>query len=99
MIGTDVPYAQIHNEGFRGNVNIKAHVRKRYRNEKEGTGVYSTRTRKERTRTKRVVDSGHTVQSHTRKINMPKRQFMGSSAVLDKQIERMMNAEFNKALK
>ncbi len=74
IISTDVPYAQVHNEGFKGTVNIKTHVRKR-------------------------GEDKITVQSHTRKMVIPKRQFMGESHYLSKQVERMMLAEIKRALK
>lgn len=88
LIGTDVPYAQIHNEGGRvkGVANISAHKRKAH-----------TRRRKGR----RETVEAHRVKAHTRKVNfmMPKRQFMGASAVLDKKIERTLTAEVMKALR
>ena len=99
IIETDVPYARIHNEGFRGTVNVKVHKRSKYKNRKEGTGVYSVRSRKERTRTVRDTTNTHWVQSHKRRVNMPKRQYLGSSAVMNKQIQRMMTAVYIKALK
>ena len=88
IIGTDVPYAKIHNDGgkYRGNVTVKEHTRKRGRRSSR-TGRYQTGKIK--------------VSSHTRKMrwNMPRRQFIGPSAVLDKRIERMMTADINKVLK
>lgn len=41
------------------------------------------------------------VHAHTRRINqnIPKRQFMGNSAYLNKRLERMLAAEFNRTLK
>ena len=87
-VATDVPYAKIHNEGgkYRGNVTVKAHARKRGR--RSG-------------RTGRYQSGSIQVSSHTRKMrwNMPRRQFIGPSAVLDKRIERMMTADINKVLK
>lgn len=86
-IGTDVPYAQIHNDGgkFSGNVTIKSHQRKAH-------------TRKHGRKRERVKAT--TVSSHTRKMRwrMPRRQFIGPSVVLDKRIERMMTADINNAL-
>jgi len=73
-IGTDVPYAQAHNEGFRGNVrqSVRAHTR-----------------------------ANKPVKAHTRVINqnIPKRRFMGNSAVLEQQLQRMMTSEIIKAIK
>ncbi|PCH69406.1 MAG: hypothetical protein COC06_07625 [Bacteroidales bacterium] len=87
-IGTDVPYAQIHNEGGRvkGTARVSAHNRKAF-----------TRRRKGR---KETVQA-HAVKAHARKVNfiMPRRQFMGTSAVLDKKIERTLTAEIMRALK
>lgn len=87
-IGTDVDYGRIHNEGgrFKGTVNIKSHTRKAYTRSREG----------KRERVKQT-----TVKSHTREMrwNMPRRQFIGPSAVLDKRIERMLTAEINNVLK
>lgn len=65
IISTDVPYAQVHNEGgrIRGKVRVRKHTRRSPRG--------------------RV-----NVRAHTRNvnINMPKRQFMGHSEVLDKRM-------------
>lgn len=77
-IGTDVEYAQAHNEGETINqtVNIKAHSRQRKgRSEK--------------------------VRAHKRKrtIKLPKRQFIGESAILLRRIERMVQREMNEILK
>jgi phage gpG-like protein len=100
-IGTDVPYAQAHNEGFRGTQNVPAHTRSRYAKVKVGTGSFSVKTRKERTRTtKQAVDGGdYPVKAFTRKMNLPKRQFIGNSQVLNNQIKRLITAEINRAMK
>lgn len=52
--------------------------------------------RKPRSRTERV-----TVKSHKRTIkqNIPKRQFIGTSAVLERQLQRMINAELMRTIK
>jgi phage gpG-like protein len=76
IIGTDVPYAQAHNEGFRGTVTVPTHTRKRPK--RGGTT---------------------TVQSHTKKLHIPKRRFLGESNVLTTQIQRMMTAEITRAIK
>lgn len=39
------------------------------------------------------------VKSHTRNMRMPKRQFMGDSPYLQRQIKRVISAEISKALK
>ena len=91
-------YARIHNEGFRGSVSVKEFRRKHYTHAKE---KYTTRSGRERTRTKRTINSNMetTVRSHIRKVNIPARQFLGSSPVLDTRIEKMMTAEFIKAIR
>ena len=87
-IGSDVPYAQIHNEGGRVNVtqSVTTHTRKAHSRRRNG--------RKETVKE-------HTVKAHSRKVNfiMPRRQFMGTSAVLNKKIERTLTAEIMRALK
>lgn len=88
-IGTDVPYARMHNEGFKGVVNIAAFTRNRYVKEKVGIGKL-TKKGKEKTKTVSRVGSSHTVKAHTRRVNMPQRQFMGYSHYLDKQLHRRL---------
>ncbi|AZA90932.1 Mu-like prophage protein gpG [Chryseobacterium nakagawai] len=91
FIGTDVPYAQIHNEG--GNINktvrIKAHTRR----------TSPRRTRDSRGRYQRNEGGGSTqnVRAHTRRMNftMPKRQFLGESALLNRRIERFLSRELD----
>jgi phage gpG-like protein len=85
------PRAKAHNEGFKGEVtqNVKAHERRRFGKEKRGTGVYSVKTRKERTRTHKVVTGTIKVKAFTRRIkqDIPQRQFMGNSPFLDRRIQ------------
>jgi phage gpG-like protein len=99
VIGTDVPYAKAHNEGFKGKVKVKAHTRGKYQKEKEGTGVYSTRTRKERSRTVTKKTGKVKVKAHTKTLKIRQNQFLGNSAQLAKRIERLAQAEINRALK
>lgn len=84
-IFSDVPYAEIHNEG--GEVNYTATIRQHRRKQpSRNTG-----------RGKNKVASGITiVKQHTRtvKYTMPKRQFMGDSAGLTKRIERHIDKAF-----
>lgn len=96
VIGTDVPYAEAHNEGFRGSVTVKAHTRGKYASETETVTAQSGRKRKV-TRKRRSGEIE--VRSHRRKMNLPQRQFMGNSGILARKIERTMLAEFNRSLK
>jgi phage gpG-like protein len=88
IIGTDVPYAQIHNEGgtITGAAIVKTHAVKSH-----------TRTRKGRKETVKA----HIVKAHSRKMNVkiPKRQFMGNSYTLQKRITLHITARFTRALK
>lgn len=74
-ISNNMPYARTHNEGFKGTVTVKAYSRHRYGKAKVGTGKF-TKTGKERKQTRTVKIGQVTVRTHTRKMNIPKRQFM-----------------------
>lgn len=102
-IGSDVPYAKAHNEGYKGNVSqqAKAHSRRKFGKEKRGTGTYSIKTQKENQRTHKIVTGTIEVKAHSRTIkqNIPRRRFIGQSPYLDKQIIRIIGAEIAKALR
>lgn len=92
-IGSDVPYAQAHNEGFTGSVSVRQHKRRR-------TGkaeVFSIKSRKK----KNVkVDLGDLyVKSHSRQMSLPQRQFMGPSRMLSNRLTREIEKEIQKAFK
>ncbi len=103
IIGTDVEYARAHNEGFNGTITqtVKSHSRNKYGKAKQGTGVFSVKSRKERTRTVKTVEKTSIVRTHTRTIKqrIPQRQFIGESQVMNWQIERAVTAAYIKALK
>jgi len=93
-IGTDVPYAQIHNDGGTINktVNIKSHTRK---------VTKSMRSERTGRKFKKRISSGSTVvKAHTRRINTtyPERKFLGESALLMRRIERLTQREIDKIL-
>lgn len=100
VIGTDVPYAKAHNEGFRGTItqNVKSHNRNL-----TTLGVTKKTEQKRSTRITfgRVVTGQTTVKAHTRTIhqNIPRRQFMGNSPYLTKQLQRRFTAELMKSLR
>ena len=92
-VGTDLPYAEPNNEGFSGTVSVRQHTRRQFKKEryKVGRGVYSVKTRQELTRTKtQKVATGttFTVRAHTRKVDLPQRQFIGDSEVLEMKIDQ-----------
>lgn len=87
-VGTNLPYAAAHNEGFSGTIRVRQHTRNQYSKEKKGRGVYNIKTRQELTRTERkATGTKFTVRSHTRKMNLPQRQFMGDSETLNLKID------------
>ena len=99
-IGSDVPYAQAHNEGSRLGLiqSVKSYTRKINK-----TGIVKITSLKNRSNIKfgRSQMGQTTVKAHTRKINqnIPRRQFMGSSPYLTKQLERRLTAELMKGLR
>lgn len=98
IIGTDVEYAEIHNEGGRidGTVNVKAHTIKSHRR-KAHTRTRAGRTEKIKSQTVRSF----TIKAHTRKMNtkIPSRRFIGESFTLIRRIELHTIARFRKALR
>jgi len=97
-IGTDVPYAKAHNEGFKGVVQVKEYTRNRYGKQKIGTGKLR-KNGKERMKTVQVITGNSTVKAHTMRMNLPRRQFMGQSAVLTQKLQRHLTAELMKGLR
>lgn len=97
-IGTDVPYAKAHNNGFKGIVNVPAHTRNKYTKERLGTGRF-TKTGKERTRLVIRAAGATTVKAHTKRVNLPARKFMGNSPYLTTQLKRILQAELMKGLR
>lgn len=99
-IGTDVPYAAAHNNGLRlGFIQqVKSYERKLTK-----LGIVATKSLKTRTNIKfgRVQTGKTRVRAHTRKIDMklPKRQYMGKSPYLAKQLSRRLLAEIKKGLR
>lgn len=94
IIGSDVPYAKIHNEGGRTTktVYVKAHTRKISRKAiSEKTG---------RKLKKRVSSGTAKVSSHTRKMNLtvPQRQFMGKSRALEIRMQRHLKKRVDEIL-
>lgn len=95
-IKNDVNYMAAHNNGFNGIVNIKAHTRKNFEAKKVAAGGF-TKTGKAKMKTIHTVKSISTVKAHTRKMNIPKRQFMpqniNDSPVLAKAVRREIERE------
>ncbi|MAX81737.1 MAG: hypothetical protein CL843_16365 [Crocinitomicaceae bacterium] len=73
---TDVSYFEAHDKGFEGTVKVKAHKRKRFKTSKE---EYTTRTGKTRKKTVKRETGAIEVKSHSRKMNLPKRQIFSDA--------------------
>ncbi|GAA4825516.1 phage virion morphogenesis protein [Algivirga pacifica] len=85
----NIPYAEVHNEGYRGPVKQrvksfrrKAHTRTLSNGEVRG-----------------FLPQQVKAHSRTLHVNIPKRQYMGGSKVLDRRIERMIIHRIIKASK
>lgn len=78
--GTYVPYAKIHNEGFRGVVYVKPHKRhgKTITTKVKGSaGFVNGKFTKGKSSTLKLLGAKHQVKAYSYRLNMPKRQFMG----------------------
>jgi hypothetical protein len=88
-VAVPVPYAQVHNEGFKGTVSVRAHTRRVLSKTKVDNGL--TKSGRRRTKTVTSVKSKGNVRAHTRRMNMPQRQFAGPSPALDNIHENKLN--------
>lgn len=97
MIGSDVPYAKVHNEGGKTtkSVYVKAHTRKQT--------IHASTNLRTRKKSRKRVATGNLikVQSHTRKMNLtvPQRQFMGQSRALQIRLMNHLQKEFTKRVR
>jgi hypothetical protein len=86
-----MPYAKAHNEGLRVGLiqQVKAHRRKRAQNNLLGA------------RGKKIASGVTFVKAHKRRVmmNLPKRQFIGDSPYLRRNIQRTIALQIQKALK
>lgn len=98
MVGTDVPYAPLHNEG--GEINKTVQVKSHQRKINIRARKIDKRTGRIRTLKKAIGNKMVNVRAHNRKMNltMPKRQFLGDSEFLGKLIGRHITREINKTL-
>ena len=100
IIGTNVPYARAHNEGFKGTVqqNVRSYTRK-----KTKFGIVSRNERKRSTRIEfgRVQTGTTRVKAHRRTIhqNIPARPFIGQSEALERRIFMHVYYKFEEVLK
>ena len=92
-IGSDVPYAKVHNEGYTGTAEISSYSRNSFYKAQAS----SIKTRRVRTVT--GIASTHQVKAHTKQMRIVKRQFLGKSHRQDIKIVDMIEQEFSNALK
>lgn len=86
VISTNVPYAAVHNDGFRGTYERTASRRAKIK------GSYK-RVGDERKKAKKMTVMGATHQVHQ---NIPRRRFMGESPFLDNKIDRQFILQLSK---
>ena len=79
-----VPYAEVHNEGFEGDVTVKSYVR-------------STKGKANKKKAD-AGDAPGTVKAHTRHMKIPQRQFMGDAHELSDRIKDRLNAAISSIL-
>jgi len=98
VVGSDLPYMKAHNEGFHGTVTVRGHERMHFTRERLGTGKFTSKG-KERTKTVNRLSHTTKVESFQRKMNLPRRQFLGASPYLETNITRIIAAEIMKTAK
>ncbi len=92
-VGTDVPYAKVHNEG--GTIdkvtNVRSHTRKQT--------IHASQNLRTRKKSRKRVQTGTIikVKAHRRKMNLTlkERQFLGDSNALAKRIERFASKDID----
>ena len=81
---SQVTYAQVHSEGFEGDVAIQSYVR-------------STKGKANKKKAD-AGDAPGTVKAHTRHMKIPQRQFMGDARELSDRIKDRLNAAISNIL-
>lgn len=87
-LGNDLPYAKPLNEGFRGRVQVPAHIRRRSLSARKS----NVKRKKEAYKYIGPIN----VRPFTMHMNLVARPFMGESYYLRKQIKRLITAEVNR---
>jgi phage gpG-like protein len=95
----NVGYMAVHNKGFNGTVQVPAHERRIIARKKVGTGLFSVKTQKERVKSVATVAGVSNVKAHSRKMNIPKRQFMPTSLHDSPVLANALTRELTRALK
>jgi len=99
-VGTEVPYAEIHNEGFNGVEQVSGFTRKKFKKSTVfSTEVFNIKSRKGRKSTIKSVSGETEVKPFSRQMNMPQRRFIGESKLLVHKLEQMITIELKKIFK
>ncbi len=93
-VGTDVPYAAAHNQGVNKVVTVAAHRRNKIGKVKVSTGKSG-----QKFRTKNAVVGRGNVRSHQRRMNLPRRQFIGASTILTSILRRRAIVHLGREMK
>ncbi len=92
VIGSDAPYAKVHNEGGKTqkSIYVSSHTRKK-------TIPKSVNIRTRKPSRQRVSIGEIKVKSHTRKmrLNLPQRQFLGKSRALELRLQQHLKKSLN----
>lgn len=95
--GSDLPYAEAHNKGVSGLVNVGSFNRNSYGKAKASSLDKFTKKGKHSTKTITYIADTKNVSSHTRNMNLPRRQFMpnqeGDSPIFKKEMEAVIRKE------
>ncbi len=91
IISAPKKYAEAQNDGFHGTVMVKQHTR-RIRGRVKVSSIKTHRTG-----TRMAVIGTATVKAHSRKMNLPKRQFMGTSETLNRRFDRIIIKDIDKS--
>jgi phage gpG-like protein len=97
IVGTDVPYAQVHNDGFRGIQYIRPHKRSLTITSKV-QGSYQGTSQRRRKTTLTMAGTRFNVRGHTRRMRMPQRQFIGQSNFFNKRLTMQRAYQTKQAL-
>ena len=87
---TDVPYAQKHNEGFKGIEYVKPHKRTSTITRTVRGGYGKLGDEKSRKRKVKMVGARHNVRGHARKVDQTARPFLVTSPHFSKQMQKMI---------
>lgn len=98
IYGNDVPYMKAHNDGFSGTVQVSSYTRNKFSKSKVESGKF-TKSGKERLKTVSSISGSVQVKAHSRKMNLPRRQFAGKSKELMQRLITKGQAHILKAFR